>query len=113
MEDQNQKDKTKVKQGVARTIEVIAWGLFFIWVGIAFMLGVDKAIGLLGIGLITLLGQAARRFHNLKLEGFWVVVGACFIAGGLWEFFEPEFALFPILLVVAGLVLIYSVSKKG
>ena len=98
MEDQNQKDRTEVKQGAARTIEVIAWGLFFIWVGIAYMLGVEKAIGLLGIGLITLFGQAARRYYNLKLEGFWVVVGACFIVGGLWEFFEPEFALFPILL---------------
>jgi hypothetical protein len=51
-------------------------------------------------------------FHTLKLEGFWVIVGSCFIVGGLWEFFTPEFALVPILLIIAGVALIYSVSKK-
>ena len=112
MKGQNQEVKTHEKYGVARTIEAIGWGLFFIWVGIAFTIGVEKAIGLLVIGIITLGGQAARRFYGLKLEGFWVIVGCCFIVGGLWEFFEPEFALVPILLIIAGLALIYSVLKK-
>jgi hypothetical protein len=112
MKGQNQEVKTHEKDGVARTIEAVAWGLFFIWVGIALTIGVEKAIGLLVIGIITLGGQAARRFYDLKLEGFWVIVGCCFIVGGLWEFFSPELALVPILLIIAGLVLIYSVSKK-
>jgi hypothetical protein len=89
MKGQTQEVKTHEKHGVARTIEAVAWGLFFIWVGIAFTIGVGKAIGLLVIGIITLGGQVARRFYGLKLEGFWVIVGSCFIVGGLWEFFTP------------------------
>ena len=112
MKDQNQEVKTHEKHGVAHTIEVMAWGVFFIWVGIAFTIGVEKEIGLVVIGIITLGGQAARRFYGLKLEVFWVIVGCCFIAGGLWEFFKPEFNLVPILLIIVGLALIYSVSKK-
>ena len=102
-----------MKNEIERRIEAIAWGLFFIWVGIAFLANVNDGIGLLGVGIITLGGQAARSYFNLKLEVFWLIVGGCFLLGGLWGFIAPDVALVPILLIIAGGVLLYSVLRKS
>jgi hypothetical protein len=62
-----------------------------------------------GVGVITLAVQVVRKYLNLKLEGFWVVIGLLFVVGGLWELFEPDLPLVPILLIVAGAALLISV----
>ena len=93
---------------LAKKLDALGWGLFFIWVGIAFLADFHIGVGLLGVGIITLGGQAARKFLDLKLEGFWVVVGLLFFVGGLWELFEAEVGLVPILLIVVGLALLVS-----
>ncbi len=93
---------------LAKKLDAVGWGLFFIWVGIAFLGDLDVGVGLLGVGIITLGGQVARKFLNLKLEGFWVVVGLLFVVGGLWELFEAEIGLVPIILIVVGLALLVS-----
>jgi len=102
-----------MKSVIESRIEGVAWGLFFIYVGIAFLANVSNGIGLLGVGIITLGGQVARSYYNLKLEGFWLVVGACFVLGGLWDFMAPGFALVPILLIIAGAAVLYSVWNKS
>ncbi len=43
----------KVKSEIEHRIEATAWGLFFVWVGIAFLANVSDGIGLLGVGVIT------------------------------------------------------------
>lgn len=98
---------------IERRIEAIAWGLFFVWVGIAFLTNLSNGIGLFGVGIITLGGQATRRYYNLEFEGFWLIVGSCFVLGGLWEFMDPGIALVPILLIIAGIAVIYSVWNKS
>lgn len=103
----------KVKSEIEHRIEATAWGLFFVWVGIAFLTNVSDGIGLLGVGVITLGGQVARSYFNQKLEGFWLIVGACFVLGGLWEFIDPGIALVPILLIIAGVAVLYSVWNKS
>ena len=103
----------KVKSEIEHRIEATAWGLFFVWVGIAFLANVSDGIGLLGVGVITLGGQAVRSYFNLKLEGFWLIVGACFVLGGLWEYIDPGIALVPILLIIAGVAVLYSVWNKN
>lgn len=103
----------KGKSEIEHRIEATAWGLFFVWVGIAFLANVSDGIGLLVVGVITLGGQAVRSYFNLKLEGFWLIVGACFVLGGLWEFIDPGIALVPILLIIAGVAVLYSVWNKG
>jgi hypothetical protein len=95
----------------AHKIATTSWALFFIWVGVAFLFEFGAGIGLLGVGLIILGGQAARRHHGLKLEGFWVLIGALFIAVSIWELVETELSLLPILLIVAGLVLLLSALR--
>ena len=93
---------------LAKKLDAAGWGLFFIWVGIAFLADFHIGVGLLGVGVITLGGQAARKLLDLKLEGFWVVVGLLFVVGGLWELFEAQIGLVPILLIVVGLALLIS-----
>ena len=99
---------------LAKKLEAVGWGLFFVWVGVAFLANFGVGVGLLGVGVITLGVQAARKSSNLKLEGFWVVVGLLFMVGGFWELFEAKLALVPFLLIVAGLALLVSAvrSKK-
>lgn len=103
--------ETTERRDPAKKLDAAGWGLFFIWVGIAFLVNLDVGVGLLGVGIITLGGQAARKYLNLKLEGFWVVVGLLFVVGGLWELFEAKVGLVPILLIVAGLALLVSAVR--
>lgn len=103
----------KGKSEIEHRIEAIAWGLFFVWVGVAFLANVSDGVGLLGVGIITLGAQAVRSYYKLNLEGFWLVVGTCFVVGGLWEFINPGIALVPVLLIIAGVALLYSVWSRS
>jgi hypothetical protein len=103
--------ETRDRHDLAKKLDAAGWGLFFIWVGIAFLADFGIGIGLLGVGVITLVEQAARRYLDLKLEGFWVVVGLLFVVGGLWELFEAEIGLVPIILIVVGVALLVSAFR--
>jgi hypothetical protein len=96
-------------EDLADKIDAIGWGLFFIWVGIAFLSDVNFGVGLLVVGVITLGAQAARKYFGLSLEGFWVVAGLFFTAGGLWELVNIKQSLVPILLIIVGVLLILPV----
>lgn len=92
-----------------KKLEGWGWGLFFVWVGIAFLTDLGWGLGLLGVSVITLGVQLFRVNGGLKAEGFWVVAGLLFLVGGLWEMLlESEFPMVPILLVVIGVALIWS-----
>ena len=91
-----------------KKLDAAGWGLFFIWTGIAFLADVGWGTGLLGVGIITLGAQAARRSFGLELEGFWIAVGFLFIVGGIWRLFNIQFSLWPILCVAAGVALLAS-----
>lgn len=100
------------KRELAHKMGTAGWALFFIWVGIAFLLNVDIGVGLLGIGLITLVMQVLRGINRLKLEWFWIVVGVLFLAGGIWELAEPRIPVVPVLLILAGVLLLLSISRS-
>ena len=101
--------KTAQKKKLERRLNAIGWGLFFIWIGMAFLADVGWGAGLLGVGVIILGGQVTRTYSGLKLEGFGVVVGSLFFLGGIWELLNIRFDLTPILCVVAGVALLVSV----
>ena len=107
----DQTEYTSERNPLAAKLDAVGWGLFFIWVGTAFLMDVGPGIGLLGVGIITLGMQVVRRFFDVTLEGFWIVVGVLFIAGGVWELFSVQVPLLPILLLVAGLSLLVSVVR--
>jgi hypothetical protein len=88
--------KTAERRDLANKLDAVGWGLFFIWVGVAFLADVAIGVGLLGVGVITLGMQAVRKYFQLDFEE--------------WELFAVELPLVPILLIVAGLVLLVSVA---
>ena len=96
---------------VAHKVDTAAWGLFFVWVGVALLANVGWGPGLLGIGLITLGAQFARKYFGLGVEGFWVVVGLLFAFGGVWELLEVQYSLVSIVLIVAGVALLVSAMR--
>lgn len=100
--------RTFERQHMARKLDAIGWGLFFIWVGIAFLADLGWGVGLVGVGVLGLGEQVARRHYSLNMEGFWVVVSFLFIVGGLWTLFDAQVALVPLLLIVAGLAVLFS-----
>ncbi len=106
-----EESKTSGRQKFADKLSTIGWSLFLIWVGIALLMKLDTSIGLLGVGIITLLVQGARKCFNLKIEGFWVVIGLLFVIGSLWEIYKPNLPLVPVLLIVMGAALLVSVIR--
>src|SRR5690242_1479326 len=92
----------------AHKLDAIGWGLSFIWVGIAFLANLGWGVGLLGVGMLVLGGQLARKYLGLTFEAFWVVVGALFVIGGIWELLSVRVSLIPILCIVAGVALVLS-----
>ncbi len=96
------------KRTVESVVAACAWGLFFIWTGIALLADVGWAAGLLGVGVITLGAQVTRKHFGLRVEVFWVIVGFFFVVGGVWESLDLRVGLLPILCIAIGLVLFVS-----
>ena len=92
----------------AQKLEGIAWGLFFIWIGIAFLLHLDWGVGLLGVGVLMIGKQIARKFMTLPMETFWIGVGILFILCGIWGVLNVSVSLIPIVCIVAGVALAVS-----
>lgn len=112
-EVENQVDsKTISTAELTRKLDAAGWGLFFLWMGIALLADVGWGVGLLGVGIITLGGQAARQYFGIGLEGFWVVVGFLFLAGGFWELAAIQFSMVPFLLILAGMAVLASTFRK-
>ncbi|MBW7992847.1 MAG: hypothetical protein FVQ84_22900 [Planctomycetes bacterium] len=92
----------------AHKLPAAGWGLFFIWIGIAMLLQLGTGVILLGIGAITLMVQVARKYLNLRLELFNVVMGFLFMMAGFWENYKPDLPLIPVFLIVVGTGLLLS-----
>ena len=74
---------------------------------------ISIGVGLVGIGVITLLTQAVRKLFELPLEGFWVLVGLGFMIGGLWNVYAVDIPLAPVLLFGLGVALLGAAVLKG
>jgi hypothetical protein len=116
MTEENVPQGGKAKGGggniMAGRLAAVGWGLFFIWIGVVFLQEYSAAVGLLGVGIITLIMQIWRKFAGLVLEGFWIVIGLLFVIGGLWAVFEVNIPLIPVALIISGLILILSVLRR-
>ena len=84
----------------------VAWAAFFIWSGIAMLAEVRWGWFLLGVGILILAAQFARRQMKMNIEGFWVLCGTVFLAGGLWKLLDLPWPLAPILLILFGVGLL-------
>lgn len=103
------------KRTVRRQLDAIGWGLFMIWMGTAFLTNMSWGAGLVGVGVIILGGQTARKFFKLPVDWFWLVLGAVFLVWGVVELLRLQFnaaflpgGLLPVLLIAVGIVLVVS-----
>ena len=96
------------RRGLDKKLEAAGWGLFFIWIATALFVHIGWGAGLIGVGIITVGAQVARKYFALKLEGFWVAVGFLFVVGGICKLFKVDLGFVPILCMVAGIALLVS-----
>ncbi len=112
-------DKQLKNAGLSiQKLDAIGWGLFFIWMGIAFLADVGWGLGLLGIGIITLWAQAARKYLGLPLDRFGLMIGLIFVVGGIGNLFNIQLrggaipdGLLPILFIAVGVAKIVSTLR--
>ncbi len=97
---------------LTRHIDSVAWGLFFIFVGVAMFATVPWGWFLLGTGAITAGAQALRWQQGLKVEGFWVACAIAFLAGGLWDLLELPWPFAPFVLIALGVIMIGRVFMR-
>jgi hypothetical protein len=55
--------------------------------------------------------QVARKYLNLRLELFNIIMGLLFMMGGFWENYKPDLPLIPVFLIVVGTGLLLSFIK--
>ena len=95
------------KRELTRHLDSIAWGAFFIWIGIAMLLAISWGWFLVGLGILILATQLARSQMNVKVAGFLVAFGAVFLIGGLWTVLNlASWPLAPIVLILLGVVVL-------
>ena len=97
---------------VAGKIDSTGWGLFFLWVGVSFLLDLGWGIGLLGVGILTLAMQVVRRGFGLEYEGLWVLVGGAFMLAGVWDLAAINVSLAPILFIGCGVIILVSALRR-
>lgn len=97
----------------ARRVTTVGWGAFFIWLGLVLMLKAGTGLILLGVGIISLGMQVARKYIGLDSDGFWVLVAILFVVVGVWELFEVDLPLMSVFLIVVGLAFLVSALKGG
>ena len=91
-------------------LEQIAWAFFLIVVGgLALLPDRYEPAGAWGfsVGLIMLGLNLARYFYGIKMSNFTLVVGSLFLLSGLSDYLGYDLPLFPIVLIGAGIVMIY------
>ena len=107
---QGEEQGTTEKHNRATEMDAVGWSVFFIWIGIVLLLKIGTGVGLVGIGIILLGVQVARKYSSLKIEGFWGVAGILFVVGGLLEL-SIKLPLMSILFIVAGLMILVPIIK--
>ncbi len=101
-------EMTSHERAADRRIDAVAWGLFFVWIGIALLTRVGWGVGLVGVGALTLGAQAWRKYVGVRVDRFSLVVGALFALIGIWNLFQVRVELVPLLFIAVGVALLTS-----
>jgi len=94
-----------------RKYETIAWGAFFIWLGVTNLFrALPEGVGEVGIGIILLGLNLARSMSKIPTSGVTLFLGALALVLGAFDIaravlrLEIELPFFPLLLIVIGVV---------
>ena len=100
-------------------LEAIAWGAFFILWGITAMFtSLPDGIGAIGIGIILISLNAARRLTGQTTSRFTITFGILALLLGGLELARPllhlsfELPIFAILLLALGVIVLVGAMKK-
>lgn len=99
---------TSERAPLGRRLDGGGWGLLFIWVGIALATDIRWGVALVGVGLIVLGVQAARKLTGFAVDRFSLTIGGLFVVGGILESVNASLALVPLLCIGVGIVLLVS-----
>ena len=96
-----------------RKLSAVGWGAFFIWIGIAFLTNITWGVGLLGVGVITLAGEAVRKYFGVMPGVVLADDGHHFRRWGASEVLQMQLGgiLWPILSIALGLVILVTALR--
>jgi hypothetical protein len=107
MTQNNQLSLDDRKIALDQRLENFGWGVLLITIG-TIWLAPEKQLPhgswLIAAGLIMLGLNAIRYFSGIRMRGFSLVVGTLALIAGLGQFFGLEVPLFPIALIVVGVL---------
>ncbi len=93
-----------------RRYETVAWGAFFILLGVTSLIpGMPPGLGSIGTGIILLGLNLARYFNHIPTSGFTITLGILAVGFGLADMLRalfqlPDVPVFPLLLIVIGVI---------
>jgi len=94
-----------------KRLDSIGWALFLIMIGCLWLLpdeSVPEGTWLIGMGIIILGLIAVRYLYGIKISGFWFVLGILALLFGISDFFAVDLPVFPILIILFGLSVIFK-----
>ncbi len=107
-------------QTLNRNLEVMAWGAIFVWWGVTELVKfLPEGIGAIGVGLILLGLNAARRLNGVPVSGFSTTLGILALVWGGLELAGSILSLpfqmptFAILLITLGVILLGREIFRG
>lgn len=112
-------DDSVRRNGLAAALDTAGWGLFFIWVGIAFWADVGWGAGLFAVGVIGLAMQTLRFFLDIPLDRFGLAVAVVFTLAGAWKLLDIQLppdglhAIWPAISLGVGVLLVVAAFRKG
>lgn len=89
-----------------RNLDMVAWGLIFLWLGIYWFTELGFTWCMVGIGAILLGESALRMMMNLKPSFMAMLLGVLFLGGGFWHMAQAPWALVPVLFVIFGVAMV-------
>ena len=103
------------KKAALDKINGIGFVLFILMIGGLLLLPkgmLPETTWLIGIGLIMIGGNVARRLNGIKLCQCTAVLGILLLIAGILGLFGVTFPVFPILLVIIGVSIVLGIIKK-
>ncbi len=119
MEELEQNQLLENRSVLVKNLHAVGWGLFLIWIGIAFLAHVGWGVGLLGVGVIALGAQVTRKYLGFHADRFGLACGIIFAVWGVCVLLNIRLDetpihgnLFPIVFIVMGIVLFVSAFRR-
>jgi len=100
------------RRDLDRRINSRTGGALLVWIGAVLLASAGWGVGLIGAGAIVLAEQAVRRRLDIQFERSWVIAGLVAVGLGLAMAVGLRDGLVPVLLIVAGAVLIVSTFRR-